>query len=61
MCAQTAILLLENMEFEKKILNDRQEQISSGFKEHIDSFVQTTNEFLTTIGVVAALILIYEG
>jgi hypothetical protein len=57
MCARTAILLLENMEFEKKILNDRQEQISSGFKEHIDSLVQTTNEFLTTIGVVAALIL----
>ena len=57
MCAQTASILLDTMEFEKNTLNDRQEQISSGLKEHVDTLVQTANEFLTTIGVVAALIL----
>jgi hypothetical protein len=61
LCVQTANLLLERMKFEKKMSSDRDkpehEPIQSDFEQHVNGLVQTTNEFLTTVGVVAALIL----
>jgi hypothetical protein len=60
MCVRTANLLLEKMEVENKTMHDGQDQTSLNFKEHIDSLVQTANEYLTTVGVVVVLILTLE-
>jgi hypothetical protein len=54
----TATLLFYWMKIENDVLNDQEQaRSSSNLKEDIDSLVQTTNQFLSTIGVVAALIL----
>jgi hypothetical protein len=60
MSIRTANLLLERIKeenAEKHASKDRHEPFQSEFVEHVNHLVQTTNEFLTTIGVVAALLL----